>query len=449
MKANLTVAYLRALPFEPCKPKFITDRNLRGFGVKVLRRSKVFFFEKRIHGKPKRITLGRFPDLTLEQARQTAIAYHSELAKGNDPFKARPAKTKARRINLREVGEAYFITRNNLRPQSVLKMQYVLNRYLKPWLDLHILDITGQMALELHREITVNHGAVIANISLKYLRSFLNLAKIVYKDRLDFSNWENPVRIFAEARAWNPVKRRTRVVPKDKLGSWFNAVLAVRRTRRHPTTIVGCDYLLFLALTGMRRTEAASLTWGDVSLEAGYVSVKSEITKNHAPHRLPFSDYLQALMEKRWRERVNHYVFPGNVDRSATGHIRHTRNTVNRVTALSGVDFSYHDLRRTFISTAEYLNLNHYVIKRLANHKISKDETAEYISSRFDADRLRGPMQQITDFILAQAGLREPNPPKQETIEPGLLIRLQSEAKARGMTLDRLAQILTEQVIGG
>ncbi len=73
-------------------------------------------------------------------------------------------------------------------------MRYVLNRYLKPWLDLYILDISGQMALELHREITGNHGAIIANISLKYLRSFLNLAKIVYKDCLDFSNWENPVR---------------------------------------------------------------------------------------------------------------------------------------------------------------------------------------------------------------------------------------------------------------
>ncbi len=58
-------------------------------------------------------------------------------------------------------------------------------------------------------------------------------------------------------------------------------------------------------------------------------------------------------------------------------------------------------------------------------------------------------MQQITEFILTQAGQRKPDPPKQETIDPGLLIWLQSEAAERGITLDQLVQTLIGQATGG
>ena len=61
--------------------------------------------------------------------------------------------------------------------------------------------------------------------------------------------------------------------------------------------------------------------------------------------------------------------------------------------------FTLHDLRRTFITIAESLDIPGYALKRLMNHKDPNDVTAGYIVS--DVERLRGPMQRITEFLVA------------------------------------------------
>jgi hypothetical protein len=55
-------------------------------------------------------------------------------------------------------------------------------------------------------------------------------------------------------------------------------------------------------------------------------------------------------------------------------------------------------LRRTFITIAESLDISAYALKRLLNHKMTNDVTAGYIVA--DVERLRKPMQLITDYIL-------------------------------------------------
>ena len=74
-----------------------------------------------------------------------------------------------------------------------------------------------------------------------------------------------------------------------------------------------------------------------------------------------------------------------------------------KVAELSGVPFTIHDLRRTFATTAESLDLPAYALKRLMNHKMTNDVTAGYIVT--DVERLRKPMQLITDYILECMGV--------------------------------------------
>jgi len=64
------------------------------------------------------------------------------------------------------------------------------------------------------------------------------------------------------------------------------------------------------------------------------------------------------------------------------------------------VTFTLHDLRRTFITAAERLDIPAYALKRLMNHKDPNDVTDGYII--FDVERLRVPMQKITDFFMDQ-----------------------------------------------
>ena len=62
-------------------------------------------------------------------------------------------------------------------------------------------------------------------------------------------------------------------------------------------------------------------------------------------------------------------------------------------------------MRRTFITIAESLDISGYAVKRLVNHKMSGDVTAGYIIT--DVERLRKPMQKITDFISLKIGIKK------------------------------------------
>ena len=84
------------------------------------------------------------------------------------------------------------------------------------------------------------------------------------------------------------------------------------------------------------------------------------------------------------------WVFPG---RGKTGHLTETKTFIARVSEACGVKFTMHDLRRTFITIAESLDIPHYALKRLLNHRIEADVTGGYIV--MSADRLRQPVEKM------------------------------------------------------
>ena len=65
-----------------------------------------------------------------------------------------------------------------------------------------------------------------------------------------------------------------------------------------------------------------------------------------------------------------------------------------KVIKMSGVPFTLHDLRRTFLTIAESIDISAYAPKRLVNHKMSNDVMVGYIVS--DVERLRKPMELIS-----------------------------------------------------
>jgi hypothetical protein len=69
-------------------------------------------------------------------------------------------------------------------------------------------------------------------------------------------------------------------------------------------------------------------------------------------------------------------------------------------------------LRRTFITTAESLDISVYALKRLLNHRVSQsDVTAGYIVT--NVERLRAPMRKIETHLLRLANRQ----PRAEVIE--------------------------------
>lgn len=143
---------------------------------------------------------------------------------------------------------------------------------------------------------------------------------------------------------------------------------------------------MLLLFTGLRRQEAAQLTWNQIDFAGKTLKVID--TKNHLDHSLPLSDYLYNLLLNRHQTSTSLYVFPSN---SQGGYIIEPRRQIAKVIQNSNVTFTIHDLRRTFITIAESLDISAYAVKRLLNHKMTSDVTAGYIMN--DVERLRKPMQ--------------------------------------------------------
>jgi integrase len=157
------------------------------------------------------------------------------------------------------------------------------------------------------------------------------------------------------------------------------------------------DYLEFLLYSGLRRQEAAQLRWDQIDLKDRALIIPDP--KNKVPHVLPLSSPLVEILERRDAQRVNAFVFPG---RGPAGYLVEPKRHIAKVVAASSVQFSLHDLRRTFITAAEALDVPPYAIKRLVNHKMANDVTAGYIIS--DLERLRAPMERVATFL--QSALR-------------------------------------------
>jgi integrase len=216
---------------------------------------------------------------------------------------------------------------------------------------------------------------------MRHLRSVYNFLASTIDDLPP-----NPVLILTQARIWTPEKRRQRLIPSYALPAWYEAVMAEGPLAR--------DYLLLALLTGMRRREIAGLRWENIDLKGRILTVPR--TKNGDPLVLPLSSYLARLLaERKLQVGISPWVFP---TQSASGHLQECKSFVRRVAARSCVEFSLHDLRRTFITVAESLDIPTYALKRLLNHRGSGDVTSGYII--MDVERLRQPVERIASKIL-------------------------------------------------
>ena len=325
------------------------------------------------------------------------------LAEGKNPFKEDDDRARTK-LTLNFVFADYIKARKTLKPQTVIDYQQLIDRAFRDWHNHSLSEITKSMVQQRHRWLGRRNGPHYANNALRLLRALYNFAAAAYDDAEGHPLIPiNPVSVLTQTRAWYPKKRRRTVITRAQLPAWYKAVLALRDQLKNPKkpedgldpdAALVSDYLLLVLFTGLRRKEAASLRFDRVDFVDRTLTIPD--TKNGEPLTLPLSDYLLTLLERRTYETTGAFVFPGG---GKHGHLIEPKRHVKRVIKESGVPFMLHDLRRTFITVAESLDLSYYAIKRLVNHKISGDVTAGYVVP--DVNRLREPMQRITDRLVS------------------------------------------------
>jgi integrase len=403
--------------------RFYRDEDVPGFAVRVTLKSKSYILEKRIAGKNRRITIGRCNAMSLDVAKTQAYIMLGDIAKGIDPKTGKRINVLSD-VTLQEVLQKFLEVKNN-RNDTQRNYRYLICGHLEDWLDMPITSITKDMVEQRHRELTDSptsrgtpgHGR--ANNVMKCLRALINFAS----DRFGIEDEplikSNAVGRLSTNGAWHRIRPRQGIIPERKLKGWYLAVSALKYE-------VSRDFMIFLLLTGMRVGETKRLQWSYIDFENKILTVPRELTKSDREHRLPLSDFLLALLKKRRVYRkTSIWVFQSTRDHNK--HLSGHTGIVRRVNLISGIKFACHDLRRTFLTMGEKLDVPYYTLKRLVNHSVSNDITGSYLV--LDIERLRFHMSRITSEFLDLLGLNDKKVISITEVEPMNVIQLRMEFK--------------------
>ena len=392
-KIKITRSRVRALPYfkpDPKKSKtnqqLIFDSVLPGFGIRITEKSKSYFAQKRVGRKVVRFTIGPCDQIIPEKAREIANEKLLEMTKGLDPNLVKQGKLADAEITLEKCFQS-FVEVRSLKPTTFREYNRAIKSTFKDWRKKPLVLISKDMVARRFQKVSVKSGPALANLEFRFLRALMNFAVGQYEN----SKGEpllsiNPVSRLSETKAWHRIKRRQTIIKRDDLPRWFDAVEALKNTDFR-------DYLTLLFLTGLRRSEGFKLQWSDIDMKSKTFIIQD--TKNHNPLSLPMGDFLFRMFEQRKEFSKSDWVFPGS---GRMGHIVEPKGALKEIRSKTGISFSFHDLRRLFITTAESLDISTYAMKALVNHSLNGDVTAGYIIS--NPERLREPMQKIEKQLL-------------------------------------------------
>ena len=123
----------------------VGDSKTPGLSVRITPKGiKTYVVFKRLNGKPKRITLGRSPDHTVDKARSKAKMIIGEMVYSGTDHNAEKKLERAKSVTLAQVFEDYQ-TAAKLRPNTLSSYKLAIERDFEDWKDKPMNEITGLM----------------------------------------------------------------------------------------------------------------------------------------------------------------------------------------------------------------------------------------------------------------------------------------------------------------
>lgn len=383
-KINFTKAEFDALPIpEKGKRDDYLDLKVSGLNLRVSHTGlKTFSVLRRTKsGVLERVTLDRYPHMTIEQARKQAMQINIAIAEGENPAMA---KRKA----------------NQERTFADLFSEYVI-RHAKPnkrtWQDdvqrfeKHLVDI-GKIKLSkitradianLHSKITLSGHSHSANRTAALISSVFGWA-------IDAGLVENNP---ASGIRKNKEKSRDRFIAVDELPRFFESLsMEPNQTIR--------DYVLISLLTGARKSNVCAMKWSEINFDRAEWRI--EETKNGTPQTVALSpEVIEILLNRKPPDQAE-FVFSGI---GKSGHLEEPKKGWKRIVERAGIDnLRIHDLRRTLGSWQAKTGASLAIIGKSLNHK-NQNTTAIY--ARLDLDPVRDSINTATNAILTAAGLKD------------------------------------------
>jgi integrase len=384
-KINFTKAIIDALPIpELGKRDTYHDAKTTGLQLRITSTGiKSFSVYRRIKGgNPERITLGRYPDMTIEQARRKATEINLDIAEGKNPAEVKRGH-KAELI-FSELFAEYLERHSKPKKKTWFEDQAQFRLYLeKPLGKKKLSTIDRKSIAHIHSSITKAGYAPTANRVKALLSSVFGWA-------ISAGLCEsNPV-IGVKS---NKENQRDRFLQSDELPRFFKALA------EEPNSTIR-DYILISLLTGARRSNVLAMRWQDINFERAEWRIP--MTKNGTPQTVALSPEAIEILHCRKPSDKATFVFPGS---GKSGHLEEPKKGWKRILERAGIDnLRIHDLRRTLGSWQAKTGASLAIIGKSLNHK-NQNTTAIY--ARLDLDPIRDSVNKATSAMLSAAGMKQ------------------------------------------
>jgi integrase len=340
----ITDTYLRSLK-PPASRKDIYDAVQRGLGLRLSPSgTKTWFAMRRVNGRMKRVTLGRYPDIGLAEARMQAADVFTRISCGASP---KPISAPL----FAKVFDDWLDKDQTARQRrSAIEKRRALNCDVVPILANRPIDTITKADIRGILDRVVKRGAPIhANRLLAYLRRLFNWA--VEQDILATSP-ANGIKKPAEERS------RDRTLSSKELAFIWKSVCQL-------SDPFGA-YIKALILTGQRRNEVAGARWEEFDFDKGEWVIPGTRAKNGKAHLVHISGQLAEVLQGIGRIDDCAYVFTTNGITPISGFSK-IKAKLDKLTKLPS--WTLHDLRRTFatIMTGD-LSIEPVVVDKILNH---------------------------------------------------------------------------------
>ena len=357
------------------------DRDLTGFGVRVYPSGgKVFVAQTRgpdgpdKPNKPRRITVGRHPVLSAEQARQRAALIIARVKAGEDPVPLPLPAKYAGGPTVTDLANRYLEEHVAVRckPKTQRTARSVVNRHIVPALGkLPIAAVERRHVMALHESLC--ETPAMANMTVGTLRHMYALAK-----GWDMApeDCDDP----CEFIPMNPKPKRERFLT-DAEFTRLGHVLDEVSGQGSRISAGAIATIRLLMLTGCRRNEILTLRWEHVDLDKAEMRIVDGKTGARTVHLSPSAvRVLEALPPKPGSP----WVIPGA--RLGT-HMTDIDGAWASIRAQAGLhDVRIHDIRHSFASRALALGEGLPIISRLLGHR-RIETTARYAHLARDSVR--------------------------------------------------------------
>jgi len=311
---------------------YVYDTTVPGLCVRLTSGGKkVFVAACRVHGRPRRITLGHIDRLRLSDARTAALQIVASIASGGDPVAERTS-ARVRGVTLEQVWDDWRARNwDRLRPPTQAAFEILWRRELLGLQSTPVVDITRAQV-----QRRIDTVAAKRPPTARKLKAFLALL-LEFAVRNDIVA-TNAARS-AQAPAYVP---RSRIVSSDELPHLLDAIEAAGEPWR--------DIVRLILMTGSRRSALMAMQWDHVDLTHGVWTIPSQRSKNKHVTPISLTRGAQELLRTRLERRAGEaWVFP-----SPTGYgpLRRPEKAWKRICKAANIEgLTLHDLRRSFGTT--------------------------------------------------------------------------------------------------